>query len=133
MIRRLNSPAAVTGALVLSIINGVGGVIFTAAWPGIEDRGTVLPVSIVIGALLIAAAWLLSTGNRWGAIATLILNGLNVLLAIPGYFDANVGFMIGGTITIVLSVLTIGLVLSSEARAYWMRGVPGDRKLAPGD
>ena len=116
---RFHRPTAVVWAFALSIINGVGGVIFTAAWPDLEDRSTVLPVSIVIAALLIAAAWFLYNGNRWGAFATLVLNAFNILLAIPGYFDSDVGFIVGGTITIILSALTLALVLSPGARAFW--------------
>jgi hypothetical protein len=104
---------------VLSVINGVGGVIFTAAWPDLEDRARALLVSIVIGTLLVTTAWFLSNGNRWGAIAALVLNALNILLAIPEYFDPQMAFIVGGTITVTLSALTLGLALSPGARAFW--------------
>lgn len=112
-------PTPIVWAVILTAANAVGGVIFTVAMPDLEDRGTIVPVSIVAGALLLAVAWFLWSGARWAAIATVALNLINVLMAIPAYFADDGAFMLGATVSIILSVLTIALVLSPAARAFW--------------
>jgi hypothetical protein len=117
--RRVERPTAIVWALVLTMINAVGGVAY-AAWPGLEDRGTVLIVSLVAAVLRITPAWFLWNGSRWGAVATVLLNILNVLAAIPVFFaldDVRIVFV--NIIYIGLGTLTIGLVLSPPARASW--------------
>ena len=51
-----------------------------------------------------------------------LLNVLNILASVPAYFEADSEFMIGGTASIVLSVVTIAFLLSPTARAFWSRG-----------
>jgi hypothetical protein len=98
---------------------------FSAAWPDLDDRGTVVAVSTVAGLLMLAAAYYLWNGNRWGAIATLVLNILNILLGIPAFFDVSTGgFVVGAATAIVLSLATIALVLMPVSRAFWNGGSP---------
>lgn len=113
-------PAAVILAVACSVVNGVGGAIFSATWPDVDERATTVTVSIVVATILIGAAWWLLGGSRWGAIATLAVNAFSVLLAVPAYFTGqNAAFIVGATISLVLSVLTIWFVLTPSARAYW--------------
>jgi hypothetical protein len=100
----------------------VGGVIFSAAWPDLDDRGTVITVSTVAGLLMLAAAYFLWSGNRWGAIATIALNVLNILAGIPSFFDTSAdGFVVGAATSIVLSLAIIALVMMPVSRAFWSR------------
>lgn len=69
---------------------------------------------------MVLAAYFLWNGNKWGAIATLVLNGLNVLAAVPGFFDPEpTSLVVGVIVTIVLSVATIVLLLMPISRAFW--------------
>lgn len=113
-------PTFVTWAAVLIVINAVGGLLFTALWPDLSDRGTVFTVSCVFAALFLLSAWFLWKGSRWGAIGTIVINVLNILLGIPGFFDPDPkSLLVGLIISIVLSLATIGLVLMPESRTYW--------------
>jgi hypothetical protein len=113
-------PPSVVWAAVLSVINGVGGFIFSAAWPDVDERATTVVVSGIVGAIMIGAAWWLLGGVRWGAFATLAVNGFNILLGVPAYFaDVRAAFIVGATISIVLSALIIAFVLSPAARSFW--------------
>jgi hypothetical protein len=115
-------PTPIVWAIIFTVINAVGGVIYTAVTPDLGDRATVVTVSAVAAGLLLAAGWFLWNGARWAAIATAVLNGLNILMSVPAYFEADTAFAIGGTVSIILSVLTIALVLSPAARAFWNIG-----------
>lgn len=116
-------PTFVTWATVLIVINAVGGLLFTALWPDLSERGTVFTVSCVFAALFLLSAWFLWNGNRWGAIGAIVINVLNILLAIPGLFDPDEkGFIVGASISIVLSLATIVLLVMPESRAYWNGG-----------
>jgi hypothetical protein len=115
-------PSAVQWAVVIAVINAVGGAIFSAAWPDLDDRGTVITVSTVAGLLMLAAAYFLWNGNRWGAIATIALNVLNILAGIPAFFDTSTdGFVVGAATSIVLSLAIIALVMMPVSRAFWNR------------
>ena len=113
-------PAFVQWAVILTVINAVGGVVFSALWPDLEDRGTVLSVSIVVAVLMLAAAYFLWNGKRWGGWAVIVLNVLNIISALPAYFvdDAD-DMVVGATISIALSLATLVLLWMPEARAYW--------------
>ena len=119
-----NRPTPIFWAVVLTAINAVGGVVATAFWPDLEDRGFVLTVSIVGGLLLLVAAYFLWNGNFWGAIGAIALNALNIVAAIPGYFDDTGpdSLVIGITITIALSVGALVGILMPAGRAFWRRG-----------
>jgi hypothetical protein len=117
-------PRPVVFAVVLTLINAVGGVLFTAFWPDLTDRSTVVGVSIVFGVVLIGFALWLRMGSRWGAIGTIVVNTLNILLGLPAFFESDAGFVIGASISIVLSALTIFFVLRPEARAFWQKPGP---------
>jgi hypothetical protein len=114
-------PKYVKWAAGASVLNAVLGVLFSVAWPDLEDRSTVIVVSIVLGALLVGSAlWLLS-GSRWGAIATMAVNGFNILLTIPAFFEAEAAFAVGGAVSMALSVAAIAFVLHPQARSFWQR------------
>lgn len=115
------APKPVVQAFWLSVANGVGGAIFAAVWPDLDERGTVFGVSVVIGALLIGLAWSALRGLRWGGYAAIAANAISVLLGIPGFFEGDTGFIIGAAISIVLSAATIYCLWLPEARAYWQR------------
>ncbi len=118
--RKLEPPQLIVWAIALNIVNAVGGIIFTVAWPGLENRGTMIIVSLVLGALLVGTAWFLGDGSRWGAIGNMILNAFNILLAVPGFFDPSGSAVVAAAIvSIALSSLVIALILSRESRAFW--------------
>lgn len=106
-----------------AVINAVGGMLFTVVAPDLEDRGTVIGVSIVLGVLMIGAALWLCRGSRWGGIATIAVNVFNVLLTIPAFFEADAAVMVGGAVSLVLSVATAAFVLHPESRAFWQRRI----------
>jgi hypothetical protein len=113
-------------AVVAVAINAIGGAIFAIAWPDLDERATVVTVSIILGALLLAAAGLLWNGIRWGAFATITLNAFNILLAVPGYFNGDSpGFVVAVTATVALSVITLVLVLTPESRQFWNKRSSG--------
>ena len=113
-------PTAVVWAAALSVINGVGGFIFSAAWPDVDERATTVVVSGIVAAIMIAVAWWLLGGARWGAIATVAVNAFVILLGVPAYFsDVGAAVIIGATISIVLSALTIWFLFTPAAREFW--------------
>jgi len=117
-----NRPNFVTWAVYLIVLNAVGGMIFAAFMPDIDDRGTVLTVSVIAGALMLLTAWLAWNGNLWGTVGAIALQVLNILAALPWFIDmddAAVG--VGVVISIVLSLATIGLLLMRDSRTYWRR------------
>lgn len=112
-------PKPVLYALVLSVINGLGGLLFCAIWPDLDDRGTVIVGSLIFAVLMIGfAAWMWA-GSRWGGWGTIAVNVISILASIPAYFAGDAGLEIGGTISLVLSALTIWFVWTPEARAFW--------------
>ncbi len=126
-------PTFVKWAVVLIAINAVGGVVSTAFWPDIEDRATVLTVSSIISVVLLVTAWFVWNGNRWGTIAAIVANGLNALLAVPGYFNADPkSIVVGVSMTIVLSAATIALLAMPESRKYWNGRGARARGVGPG-
>jgi hypothetical protein len=113
-------PQFILWATILIAVNAIGGVLFSTLWPDLDDRGTVVSVSIVIAAIMLVTAWFLWNGNRWGTIAAIVVQALNMLLALPGFSESD---MIAGVlITLLLSVATIVLVLLPESRAFWNGG-----------
>ena len=115
-------PKSATWAAYLIIVNAVGGILFSAFMPDLEDRGTVLTVSLIAGALMLFTAWLVWNGSRWGTIGAIALQVLNVLAALPWFIDmddAAVG--VGVVVSIALSVAAISLLLMRDARAFWAR------------
>ena len=111
------SNAAVSWPLVLSVLNGVLGVVFAIAWPDLEERGTVIPVSIVLGSLIIGAVLWWRTGARWGRIAVIVVNSINILLAAPAFFtDQDGSFMLAAGVSVALSAAVIAFVLRPPAR-----------------
>lgn len=123
----LKQPREVVWAVLLSVVNAVGGVIYTIAWPDLDDRGTVMTVSIVLAVLLLAASWFTWNGVRRGAIALLVVNAVNVLLTIPAFFaDLDGASIAGAVVSLVLSAGAIAALWMAPARAYW------DRKAAAG-
>jgi hypothetical protein len=113
-------PQAVTLAVALTVVNVSFGVISMAVFPDIEDFATVLTVSIVLGALMLAAAWFLWRGARWGAIAAIAVNAFNILIGLPAYFTGQTAsFIIAATVSMVLSAGTIAFIYSQSARRFW--------------
>lgn len=123
---RAERPAVIVWAVALNIISGAGGLLFAVVWPDLDERETVIVVSLFFAVALVAAAWFLWGGNSRGAIGSVAVNILNILLAIPGFFVGEADIVIGTVVTIALSAATIGLVLSPGARAFW-RGANGTR------
>ena len=80
-------PREIQWAVWLVVINAVGGFLASLFWPDIEDRGTFIIVGAVLAAVLLVTAWFLWQGNRWGSIAAIVANGLNILLSVPAFFD----------------------------------------------
>ena len=118
----MNRPQLIQYAVVLIAVLAVGGIAFAAGWPDLDDRDTVLPVSIVAGILMLITAWFVWNGNKWGTIAAIALQGLNILASLPWYADpdpASVTVVV--TICIALSVAAIVLLLMPRARGYWLR------------
>ena len=114
-------PREIDWAVWLAVINAVGGLLAAAFWPDIEDRGVFIAVSAVFSAAMLITAWFLRAGSRWGSIAAIVVNVLNILLAIPAFFDGteprSLGF--GAAVSILLSVGTIALTLTAAGRSYW--------------
>ena len=119
-------PTAVVWAAVLSVINGAGGFIFSAAWPDVDERATTVIVSLVMATLMIGTAWWLLSAARWGAIGVVAVNAFNILLGVPAYFaGVEAGIIVGATISIVLSAVTIWFVFTPAAREFWGRRPSG--------
>lgn len=79
-------------------------------------------MSLVFGLVMVATAWFLWNGNRWGSIVAIVAQVLNILLAIPWFFDPDPkSLVIGVVVTIVLSGAALWFALSPESRAYWDR------------
>ena len=116
-------PMPVVWAVALTLVGAVGGILATAFWPDLEDRGFVLTVSVVAAVLLSIAAYFLWQGNFWGGIAVIALNALNILSCVPGYFDDTGpdSLVIVLTLAIVLSAGAIVAALVPGAREYWKR------------
>jgi hypothetical protein len=114
-------PRPILYAVVLMVINAVGGPLFGALAPDVDDRGTVIVVRSVLGLIMLAVAAWLWMGSRWGAWASIAINVFNILLAIPAYFAADGVFMAGATISILLSLGTIWFIWTPEAKAFWKR------------
>jgi hypothetical protein len=112
-------PRPVVWAVGLTVFNAVVGFLFSAAWPDLDDRGTIIVVGSVITAVMLLTSWLVWRGLKWGGIAFIVINALNALLAIPALFEGEVAFAIGGLISAALSVAAIVFVLRPEAKPYW--------------
>jgi hypothetical protein len=112
-------PRPVVWAVGLTVFNAVVGFLFSAAWPDLDDRGTIIVVGSVLTVIMLAASWLVWRGLKWGGIAFIVINALNALLAIPGLFEGEVAFAVGGIISAALSVASIVLILRPDAKPYW--------------
>jgi hypothetical protein len=113
-------PQPVTLAVTCSAINAIAGIIYSAAWPNLDQRGTTLVVSLVLGTIIAGAAWFLWGGARWGAIAVVAVSAFNLLLGLPVYFTGEAASMIvAATFSIVLSALVIAFVFAPSARTFW--------------
>lgn len=82
-------PREIQWAVWLVLINAVGGFLASLFWPDIEDRGAFIVVGGIISLVLLVTAWFLWQGNRWGSIAAVVANALNVLLSFPAFFDGT--------------------------------------------
>jgi hypothetical protein len=115
-----DKPKAIQIAVILTVINGVAGLLFALFWPDIKDRGTFIAVSVVFTVIMLVAAWLLLSGLRWGAIVALVIQVLNILVSLPGFIDPDpVAIAYGAAVSIVLSLGTLWFAWKPEARAYW--------------
>jgi hypothetical protein len=116
----LTRPRDIQWAVILVLINAVGGFIATFALPDVDDRGTFIVVGGIISLVLLATAWFLWQGNRWGSIAAIVANALNILLCIPAFFDPDpASLAVGAAVSMVLSIGTIFFALTPSARAFW--------------
>ena len=128
-LRASKAPAPVRRAVILAAAHGVGGLVFAAIAPGLEDRGAVFGVGLVFGLLYVVAGWSTWTGSRGGAIALIALNAFNIVAWLPYFADSDpVSMVVGGVISIVLSAATIGLLFHPLARAF--RNRPPARRTA---
>lgn len=118
-------PRDIQWAVILAVINAVGGFIATLVWPDVEDRGTFIAVGAVITLVLLVTAWFLWNGNRWGSIAAIVANVLNVLLSVPFFFDDTQprSLAFGAVASILLGIGTVVFALTPAARAFWNRRV----------
>ncbi|MGA7672349.1 MAG: hypothetical protein WBW04_18145 [Nitrolancea sp.] len=113
-------PTAVTAAVVLAVFCQVATIPFMFT-PGADDiPGFAIVIGIVAGLLTLVGSWGLWRLQRWGAILTLVLTGLNVLASIPGYFDPPNGWILAelimfGPLSVIYMVL---IALPSSWRAY---------------
>jgi hypothetical protein len=113
-------PDPIKWAVILIAVNAIGGLIFSLALPDVDDRGTFIAVSTVFTVVMLVTGWFLWNGSRWGSIAALVVQALNILLAIPALFQADPKGMIpGALVSILLSIAAIVLALRPDARAYW--------------
>lgn len=112
-------PTPVVAAVALSAISSVVGLAFILTWPDLEDRAIMFGVTLVLTSLLFVALWFLWSGSRWGAVAALMLNALNVLLAVPGFFSGDPGLIAINAIYTAASMVTVVLLLSATSRAFW--------------
>ena len=128
-LRASKAPAPVRRAVILAAAHGVGGLVFAAMAPGLEDRGAVFGVGLVFGLLYAVAGWSTWTGSRGGAIALIALNAFNIVAWLPYFADSDpVSMVVGGVISIVLSAATIVLLFHPLARAF--RNRPAARRTA---
>lgn len=116
-------PRAVTTAVTATVLNGIIGVIFSITWPDLEDRATIVTVSIILGALMIGSALLLWYGAHRGAFATIAVNVINILLGIPTFADGTLALVLFVAVlfSIVLSGVAIMAILTPAARSFWGR------------
>jgi hypothetical protein len=113
-------PAAVTAAVVLSVIVIIGNVISPALPSGSGDEQVptfVIVLGVVLGIVGIAAAIGLWQMRKWGMILTVVLMVLNLLSAAPGVaFGPGVGIKIFAAIGVIIPAVVIVLVLLPESR-----------------
>ena len=114
-------PRSVVLAAALTVLTAVISVVVALAAPDLDDRATILTVSSVLGVLRLAAARGLWTGSRLGAIATLALNALGVLMALPAFFQDDVAILAFNVVELAMCVVAIAAVLRPVARAFWNR------------
>lgn len=115
-------PQPVVAAVVLIAVNAIGGVIASAAWLDIEDRGSLVIGSLVLAALLLIPAWFLWQGKKWGAYAAIATNALNILATVPFFFEPEpASLAIPAGISVALGVAAIVLIWQPSARAFWDR------------
>jgi hypothetical protein len=73
----------------------------------------------LFGEVVGAVRWLWRD-SRWGAIATLV-ERVQYFAHYSGVLRADAVFVVGATISLLLSVATIVFVLHPEAGAFWQR------------
>lgn len=117
--RRETPPMEVVAAVLLTLIMAIAFVLIAAFWPDLEERITILTVSIILSVLMALAARWLWNGSRWGAFATLGLQAVSILLSIPAFFDDEAAIVVMNVVAVVASVLVIVAVLSPASRGFW--------------
>ena len=114
-----NLPAPVRWAIILTVINAVGGLLLVFVLPDLEDRGTMIVVGSIITAVLLAACWFAATAPRWGGIALVVVNALNVVLMLSFFADPGEALLgVSATVSILLGLAAIALLFLPEARAH---------------
>lgn len=113
-------PQAISSILALNVVNAVLGVGYGAIWPDVDERGTVVVVSLLFAITTIATALVLLMGMRWAAIGNALFNALSALLAIPGFMQGNGAvFDVLNAVSVLICAVTIALIFSPAARSFW--------------
>ncbi|OAI42893.1 hypothetical protein AYO38_11120 [bacterium SCGC AG-212-C10] len=122
-VRTTTRPLQVVLAFWLNVALTAANVAVALAWPDLEDRASIIVVSTVFGALVIAAGVSMYTGSRKGAIATLVLAGISILMSVPVFIQSDVDpeVIVFNVIGIAIGVITIVALLQPAAKAYWNR------------
>ncbi|MCC6386477.1 MAG: hypothetical protein IT302_03755 [Dehalococcoidia bacterium] len=112
-------PAPVRLAILLTLINAVVSLAFVFITPDLEDRGAMIVVGFIFTAVFFAACWFAATAPRWGSIGLIVINALNIALALPFFADPDETFLVvGASLSIALSLAAIALLFLPEARAH---------------
>jgi len=114
-----NLPAPVRWAIILTAANAIVSLAVVFLIPDLEERGTMIVVGSILSAAFLAACWFAATAPRWGGVALIGVNALNLLLSLPMVVDIDPALLVVGAITSVLpSVAAIALMFFPEARAF---------------
>lgn len=113
------APREIVWAVGATAVNAVLGFLFSAFWPDLEDRATVITFGGILTLLMLGASLWLWRRSRWGGIAFIVVNALNALTAFPALFQDDTAFAVGGVVSGLISVAAILLVLRPQAKPYW--------------
>ena len=109
--RAVSVTRAVYLAAASAIIGMVAGVL-----PGNEDVPTAaIVIGTVLGLLTLVCAWGLWNGTRWGAFGTFVLTALNLVAALPGFFNPPSMWLLAALIGIFVTGLPALVLLAQRS------------------